>query len=559
MEKIKCECGHVNPHGTVLCGSCGRTLTEEATKQTMVDMRYEGSARRSQTYKRTFIDKTWSFFSSVKVGVWLIITTLIVSALGTVFPQEAYIPPGVIPEQFYSDQYGILGELFVFFDFHRLYEQWWYLVLIASIGISLVIASLDRFVPLYRALKTQRIDRHEGFLKRQRLYAKTEASPQDEVTLQTVKTRLQARRYRVTEKDGSLLAEKGRFTRWGPYVNHIGLIIFLLGAMLRFVPGMYVDTGLFIREGETKAVPGTDGQYYIENLDFSVEMYDARVDGEQFATALENQGAIVKQFRTEAVLYERVDERLPGQEVELEKVKEHDIIVNEPLQFDGFSAYQVDYRLDELQRMNFQLESIETGESFGEIEVNLNNPETNYDLGNGYMVELVNYYPDFELEDGVPSTKTSSPNNPAFVFRMVAPDKEAGEISFVAIQQNLDPTGENEYKMTFSGIDTTDVTGLTIRKDRTLWVLGIGGIIFMVGVIQGAYWNHRRLWIVRKDGVVHVAAHTNKNWFGLKREIDGLLENVPWPPLEDKNAPPSEEKSSTSMENTNSRNRNEEG
>ena len=48
------------------------------------------------------------------------------------------------------------------------------------------------------------------------------------------------------------LAEKGRFSRWGPYVNHIGLIIFLIGGMLRFVPGMYVDKVLWLREGETK-------------------------------------------------------------------------------------------------------------------------------------------------------------------------------------------------------------------------------------------------------------------------------------------------------------------
>ena len=35
----------------------------------LVDMRYEGSARRSQTYNKTIVDKIWNFFSSVKVGV----------------------------------------------------------------------------------------------------------------------------------------------------------------------------------------------------------------------------------------------------------------------------------------------------------------------------------------------------------------------------------------------------------------------------------------------------------------------------------------------------------
>ena len=56
-------------------------------------MRYEGSARRSQTYNKTIIDKIWNFFSSVKIGVTLIVITLIASAVGTIFPQEMYIPP----------------------------------------------------------------------------------------------------------------------------------------------------------------------------------------------------------------------------------------------------------------------------------------------------------------------------------------------------------------------------------------------------------------------------------------------------------------------------------
>ena len=163
MENIKCECGHVNPHGTILCESCGRVLEESEKDKTVVDMRYEGTARRSQTYKKTPIDKIWNFFSSVKVGVWLILITLIASALGTIFPQEMYIDRTIPAEQYYKDTYGTLGTIYYTLGFHNLYSSWWYMLLVASIGISLVICSLDRFVPLYRALKTQRVDRHEGF------------------------------------------------------------------------------------------------------------------------------------------------------------------------------------------------------------------------------------------------------------------------------------------------------------------------------------------------------------------------------------------------------------
>lgn len=63
MNDVKCECGHVNPHGTILCEACGKVLgEEEINSEILVDMRYEGSARRSQTYNKTVIDRIWNFF-----------------------------------------------------------------------------------------------------------------------------------------------------------------------------------------------------------------------------------------------------------------------------------------------------------------------------------------------------------------------------------------------------------------------------------------------------------------------------------------------------------------
>ncbi|MGP3781397.1 cytochrome c biogenesis protein ResB [Bacillus sp. 4A_MP3] len=141
MKKVKCECGHVNPAGTVLCESCGKPLDDQ--KSPLADMRYDGSARRSQTYNKTIVDKVWNFFSSVKVGIWLIVITLAASAFGTVFPQEAYLPPGAQPDTYYEQQYGIIGQMYYLLGFHHLYGSWWYMLLIASIGISLVICSLD--------------------------------------------------------------------------------------------------------------------------------------------------------------------------------------------------------------------------------------------------------------------------------------------------------------------------------------------------------------------------------------------------------------------------------
>jgi len=519
MKDVKCECGHINPHGTVLCEACGKVLDEhdENNKQ-LLDMRYEGSARRSQTYNKTIVDKVWNFFSSVKVGVWIIVLILLASIIGTILPQKTYI--NLPPEVYYEQQYGWFGKLYYQLGFDDLYGSWWYLLLIALLGTSLVICSLDRVVPLYKALKAQRVTRHEGFLKRQRLFGISEVNAVNDFPL--VKQHLQQRRYHIREENGNLLAEKGRFSRWGPYINHIGLIIFLFGGMLRFIPGMYVNETLWVREGETALVPETGEKYYIRNNQFILQNYDKNKD-KKFQEAIDHAGDVVKNYQSNVVFYQQEGKSIPGEKPKLKRIKEYKIRVNHPLTFNGYSIYQSSYR-SEMSAMTFSLVNKKTNKSMGDLKINLYDPKSKYNLGNGYSVEVLNYFPDFEFaSNGEPSTKSRVPNNPAFVFRMYTPDKPKGETSFVAIQQNIEPFGDNTYKMMFRGIDTKNISGFTVRKDSSLWVIILGGIIFMIGVVQGAYWNHRRIWVRNKDGQVWIAAHTNKNWYGLKRELETIL------------------------------------
>src|SRR5699024_1081486 len=67
---------------------------------------------------------------------------------------------------------------------------------------------------------------------------------------------------------------------------------------------------------------------------------------------------------------------------------------------------------------------------------------------------------------------------------------------------------------------------ITVRKDYTLPFFIIGAAIFLFGVIQGMYWQHRRVWIHPEGDNLVLAAHTNKNWFGLKKDIDKEIEGT---------------------------------
>ncbi|MGP4065190.1 cytochrome c biogenesis protein ResB [Oceanobacillus sp. M65] len=531
MKKMKCDCGHINPEGTILCEACGKPIEgnqhiEGNDEKNLLNMRYDGTARRSQTYNKSIVDKIWSFFSSVKVGVWLIFIALVSSAIGSIFPQEIYIPadaPNRAPEFFYEDRYGILGLIYYQLGFHHLYSSWWYMILIGLIGVSLVIASLDRFVPLFKALRHQKAKRHESFLSRQRLFSKSDNVSSED--LKTLKENLKKQRYKVRDEDGYILAEKGRFSRWGPYVNHIGLIIILIAAILRSTPFFYTNEYVWVREGEQLVIPGTDGEYYIENQDFILETYDE--NDERFRDAISLEGADVpSNYQTDVTIYKAEDNPLPGAEAELNQIAEGSIRMNHPVKFDGYSVYQSGYQANEFEKMSFKIHKNDDPEeeALDTFTINLTDPESDYQLENGFRVELRNYYPDYYLQDdGTPASETNYPRNPAFVMFVYPPDSDTPEISFLGIGKNIDASGENQYNVGITDFEMRDASGLTVRKDYSLPFFGLGAAIFMIGVIQGMYWQHRRIWVNPKDSGLLLAAHTNKNWYGVKKDIEKVI------------------------------------
>lgn len=157
IQNTKCECGHQNPVGTVLCEACGKPQHLEDLESTEpLEMRYDGIARRSQKSDPNIIDLVWNFFSSVKVAIYLIVITLLGAMLGTIYPQEnAFI--NMDPSVYYKETYGTIGHIYYLLGLSHTYESWWFILLLVMIGASLVICSLDRVLPLYKALSKQRI------------------------------------------------------------------------------------------------------------------------------------------------------------------------------------------------------------------------------------------------------------------------------------------------------------------------------------------------------------------------------------------------------------------
>jgi len=534
MDQRKCECGHTNPIGTLLCESCGKPLEAFGEGQNAFpDMRYEGMARRSQTYTTKWIDKVWNFFSSVKVAIGIILVILIACAIGTIFPQQQYIPVPVPTEQdvarFYSDTYGTLGRFYYELGLHNLYSSWWFATLLVLLGTSLVICSLDRAIPLYKALNKPRLNQHKSFLKGQKVFAETNLpeGTRAEELLEASAAAMRKKGYRIFAADHALLGEKGRFSRWGPYVNHIGLILFLLGVLLRNVPGFYMDKYVWVREGETVPIPDTP--YYVKNVAYHTE-YWAK---EELPVELElEEGfAIPKSYQTDAVLYLNKNADIPGAPPDLVELASGPILVNHPMQYEELSLYQSGFQEMQLGALNFTLVDLKEGNrEIGPVKLDLFDPPKEIEVAAGYKVRVLDYFPDFKMgSDGKPITQSNLPNNPMFTLEVIAEEKNISEKMAYLQGTVITQKKVSRYGLKIEMPDLIDITGLNVRVDKALPLIYFGSFVFMVGVVMGFFWQHRRIWVQIQEGKVLIAAHTNKNWYGLRQELQGVLDQLNLP------------------------------
>ena len=537
FANTKCECGHQNHVGTVLCEYCGKPLLEtEGDGQEPLEMRYDGVARRSQKANPGVIDRIWNFFSSVKVAVWLIVLTLIGAALGTRYPQEdTFLNLHTYREfhDYYKSEYGTAGMIYHALGLSRVYHSWWFIGLLVMIATSLVICSLDRVLPLYRALSKQQVRKHLQFITRQQVVHQG-PEPEDRAAwLDRLASELKRKRFKVLRDQDALMAEKNRFSRWGPYINHIGLIIFLLAVLGRGVPAWNMDQYVSLDDGETKQISGTN--YYVKSEKFTVEYYT----DEELPPSLK--GTVrPKLFNTKATLYActaRCDD--PSQEPELKAVVTHDIQMNHPLNYRGLKLYQYDFRQQpRLIAVSPSITNKRTGETYGPFLLPMRNPALTYEAG-PYTLTLKDKFMDFGGfdEEGRPMSKSRDPNAPAFVFLVTGPDlPESGE-TYIYFPKEIDKARFSQDILNKAVLDKFEIrvqsmsdvafseytTTLNVRIDRAMPFVWSGAVIFMIGVIMGLYWNHRRIWLRFDDGVLSLGAHTNKNLFGLRAEVASAL------------------------------------
>ena len=440
---------------------------------------------------KDLLDRTWDFFASVPVATVLLFIIAAASVSGTLIQQEGAYSDWRTPDVFYPATYGQFWGNFLFkTGLTRMYTSWWFLSLLFMLGASLIICSIERFVPLWRAVQHPNPAPDAGYVKHLKNQFTFRAQGED--PLASLEQALKSSRYKVIRKGDRLYADKGRWGRWGPYILHIGLIFVLVGAMMRAIPNFYMDTFVWVRDGEIVKVPETD--WFVRNDKFTVEEYD---------------NGMPKSYETAATVIE------DGKDV-----KSQVISMNKPLSHRWIELYQSSYK-QELGKAVVGLVDRKSGQEIGTFDLNLIQPEQQYKVGD-YTVKIQDYFPDFGIEGGKPVSQSSEVRNPGVVLEVVSPDGKAYKNWYFVMYPEMEFDPNTPVKLTTKNMDVVSSTGLKVKKDMGVPVIWFGLVVVSVAVCVTFYLAHRRYWALVADGRVIVGGWTNRNQGGFQNEMARL-------------------------------------
>jgi cytochrome c biogenesis protein len=470
-------------------------------------MKHVQAETEKKKKQKNLFDLIWDFFASVKVAIVIIVMLALTMILGTVYPQENAIP-SPNPQFYYADTYGKIGDLYYRLGLSDMYNSWWFLTLVLMLAISLIICSIERVVPLYKSLKHQPVARKVISIRADRLYASRDEASGAE--LDTLAEALKKQRYKVRREGDALLAEKGRFPRFGAYIIHIGLLIIIAGVFTRLIPGWYYSGMVWLKEGEREYIEEVG--FGLQNNGFTLEFYDP-------------EQTRAKKYETDVAVY-------VGDEV---KATGH-LIVNEPMKFNHTLIFQNSYDPNPMfKRGTVELIEKATGKSIGTFEIDFDDPKQSYQVGE-YTLTMLNYYPDIKVDPdkGGVYTNSRDPYNPGLQLSISKPGMEPQTQWMMPLAPFVERMLGEDYKYQLKLVDVElfNMTGLRLQKDLGIPIVYSGCGVVIWGLVLCFYFQHRRVWARLEDGVLHISANTNKNWVAMNKEFNRAIAAIGVEPVQ---------------------------
>ena len=415
--------------------------------------------------------KIWQTLSSIKTGVVLLITVVVLSAAGTIVLQRTTTEPDEMQRAYSPHMLRILDAVGLTDVFHA----WWFVILMLLVSVSIVAASIDRFPNAWRYYARPYKYPDKNF--RRALPAQKQLAIADEETGLVAAERalhdLGFKPERVVQSDHfSLFAERNRFSEMAVYIVHASLLLIFFGGIVDALWGWrgfvtltkgQQSSQVELRDGKKKALP-----------------FAVRCDG----AGQENypDGTPKKWWSQLVVVGEGRD------------IQRKEIVVNDPLVYRGVRFYQASYgptgKLDKLlltaQASNGAGEKKNLALGLDEIEPL--DPDT--------TVQLAEFIPDYVVSDGRVYTRSNTIQNPA--ARLLVTSRKGGKpVNFwLPPLEGFAENAQSPYQFEAVDLKQGYFTGLEVSHEPGQWAVWAGVLCMGVGLTFVFYVAHTRFWAV---------------------------------------------------------------
>ena len=446
----------------------------------------------------------WSFFSSVKLTVSLLIVIAFISILGTVIPQQdaadtflRRLSPGMI---------SVFQKLQLFDIYHSVL----FMIPMVLLSINLIVCSARRLPASWKLFRGTSAPYKGDVVKdlppENLIYSERTLSEEASRIEGILKKSYGRAQRKDTESGIMLTGEKGNASYLGVYVIHFSILIILAGMIIGFFFGF--DAYTEIPEGQsTDTVVLKRGGKGVKKLNFAIRCDRFSVDYYADGTP--------KVYRSDLSFTKN------GSILQQSK-----ILVNHPASFEGIRFYQASYGT----RPSDALIIVRKGhKEKNAIQVAAG---SEFELpGKEGTAKILRMEGNFmRMGPAVKIQITSATQNVQFwVFQNIE-EMEAANPGLRTNVPMFNPALFSPYDFSLAAIQPKHYTGLQVNHDPGVPVVIVGAIFLVAGFIVVFFYAHRRVWIgIDSQGGktrISVSGKSNKDSVGINREIFRLIKEI---------------------------------
>lgn len=456
----------------------------------------------------------WRTLRSMRTALILLLMLALASVAGSLIPQWPNSPARVLQ---YQRDHALWGAFFERAGFFDVFGSWWFVLITVLLFVSLVACLIPRTRAAWRAVRQQPIQAREIDTFKHYEERRVDAAPV--AAIEASRRVLRRRLFRVAADPGrpALAAEKGGAREIGSLMFHWAFILLLVGVIYGKGTGY---TGYAV-------IP--DGGTWIDAL----ANYDGQIrSGRFFSGNFTGIGIHLRSFQDAYLpttgmpmdFVSRVDLLDPQGNL----VRQQDIRVNHPAQFDGLNIYQINYgwaasldvreggKLLAAQDLVLSKEPAPPGVPafampwYGVLKIASVEPQ---------MAIEVELFPDSraffqQLETGQPVAMLTE-YQPVIRFRvwrglLTSPSPTSLDTTFMrktasgivggGRTSSLDtgallPQGRDGRGLTLSFPDLKHYTVLQVSRDRGVPIVLLAAILILLGLLPALYTARRKIWV----------------------------------------------------------------